>query len=103
MAERDAEMMIQMGLKPTLLVNTHVHADHITGTGKLKNILPGTKSVISKVSGGQADVKVSEGDKISFGSRYGSVVDWAKTIQMVHRFDPCWFERWCAFSPWSWR
>ncbi|CAM9154763.1 unnamed protein product [Ascophyllum nodosum] len=70
MAERDAEMMIQMGLKPTLLVNTHVHADHITGTGKLKNILPGTKSVISKVSGGQADVKVSEGDKISFGSRF---------------------------------
>lgn len=29
-AERDAEMMSQMGLKPTLLLNTHVHADHIT-------------------------------------------------------------------------
>eukprot|EP00752_Nemacystus_decipiens_P013829 g12278.t1 len=69
-AERDAEMVTQMGLKPTLLLNTHVHADHITGTGKLKKMLPGTKSVLSEVSGGKADVKFCDGDKIHFGSRY---------------------------------
>ncbi|CAM9916363.1 unnamed protein product, partial [Hapterophycus canaliculatus] len=61
MAERDAEMVLQMGLKPTLLLNTHVHADHITGTGKLKAALPSTKSVLSEASGGQADVKVNDG------------------------------------------
>eukprot|EP00903_Cladosiphon_okamuranus_P015911 g14696.t1 len=69
-AERDAEMVSQMGLKPTLLLNTHVHADHITGTGKLKKMLPGTKSVLSEVSGGKADVKFCDGERIHFGSRY---------------------------------
>lgn len=68
-AERDAEIVIQMGLEPKLLVNTHVHADHITGTGALKRLLPGTKSVISEVSGAKADIKISEGDKLHFGSR----------------------------------
>lgn len=68
-AERDAEMVAQMGLELKLLVDTHIHADHITGTGKLKTIVPGTKSVLSEASGGQADVKIAEGDKISFGSR----------------------------------
>lgn len=71
-AERDAEMVSQMGLTPTLLLNTHVHADHITGTGKLKAMVPGTKSVLSEASGGKADMKVSDGDKIPFGSRSGS-------------------------------
>lgn len=69
MAERDAETISQMGLKPALLLNTHVHADHITGTGKLKAMLPSTKSVLSEASGGQADVKISDGDKIPFGTR----------------------------------
>lgn len=68
-AERDAEMAAQMGLKVTLLLNTHVHADHITGTGKLKTMIPGSRSVLSEVSGAQADIKISEGDEIRFGSR----------------------------------
>lgn len=68
-AERDAQMASEMGLKVTLLVNTHVHADHITGTGKLKKMISGSRSVLSEVSGGQADVKINEGDKIHFGSR----------------------------------
>ena len=50
-------------------VNTHAHADHITGTYLLKQKLPGVKSVISEASGAVADVKIQPGDKISFGSR----------------------------------
>lgn len=70
MAERDSQMVTEMGLKPTLLLNTHVHADHITGTGKLKTLLPGgAKSGLSEASGGQADVKIQDGEKIRFGSR----------------------------------
>ena len=48
-------------------MNTHVHADHITGTGELKRLLPGCKSVIAGVSNAVADVKVKHGDKIKFG------------------------------------
>lgn len=68
-AERDAEMVAQMGLELKMALNTHVHADHVTGTGKLKTIVPGTKSVLSEASGGRADVKISDGDTIVFGSR----------------------------------
>jgi len=49
-------------------VNTHVHADHVTGTGILKN-LTGCKSVISKISGASADVFVNDGEKIDFGDQ----------------------------------
>ena len=50
------------------LVNTHVHADHVTGTGQLKKILGESfRSVLSENSGGEADVKIKEGDVIEFG------------------------------------
>jgi len=49
-------------------VNTHVHADHVTGTGILKN-LTGCKSVISKISGASADVFINDGEKIDFGDQ----------------------------------
>lgn len=49
-----------------ILVNTHMHADHITGTGVLKK-LSGCKSIISSASGAKADILVGEKDTISFG------------------------------------
>jgi len=67
LAERDAEIIIDLGLKLLYSVNTHVHADHITGTGLLKKYIPDSKSVISKVSGATADVYVQPGEKIKFG------------------------------------
>lgn len=66
-AERDAKLIKDMGLKLVYGVNTHVHADHITGTGELKKLLPGCKSVIAEVSRANADVKINHGDKIKFG------------------------------------
>lgn len=51
------------------LVNTHVHADHVTGTGKLKERIPGFKSILSKASGGKADILVEDGEVITFGKQ----------------------------------
>lgn len=48
-------------------VNTHMHADHITGTGKLKCLLPGCQSMISRSSGAKADILLNPDDQISFG------------------------------------
>jgi sulfur dioxygenase len=50
-----------------------MHADHVTGTGLLKKLLPGSKSLISKSSGAQADVYVEEGVDIQFGRHRLSV------------------------------
>lgn len=44
-----------------------MHADHVTGTSKLKELLPGSKSVISKASGAKADLFLNSGDRIDFG------------------------------------
>ena len=60
-----SKVMRNKCLFPT--VNTHVHADHITGTGILKN-LTGCKSLICKLSGAKADVFVNDGDTIEFGN-----------------------------------
>merc|ERR1711872_570013 len=54
-AERDVGLVRQLGLNLQFVLNTHVHADHITGTGRLKRLLPNTKSVISKASGAKSD------------------------------------------------
>ena len=48
------------------LVNTHCHADHITGTGILKTKTK-CRSLISEQSGAQADILLNDGDKIQYG------------------------------------
>lgn len=48
-------------------VNTHCHADHITGSGLLRSLLPGCQSIISRLSGAQADLHLEDGDSIHFG------------------------------------
>lgn len=68
LAERDKKLVDELGLDLKYVMNTHVHADHVTGTGLLKNILgPNVKSVISTVSGANADVKLNHGDNLGFG------------------------------------
>jgi glyoxylase-like metal-dependent hydrolase (beta-lactamase superfamily II) len=34
--ERDLQLIDELGLKLTQTANTHCHADHITGSGKIK-------------------------------------------------------------------
>ena len=69
--ERDIKLISDLKLKLVGMVNTHVHADHITGTGLIKVNHPeiGTKSILARASGGKADVHVDPGDSIPFGER----------------------------------
>ena len=50
-------------------VNTHVHADHITGSGILKALLPSCQSAIAKIGGAQADVLLDDGQLLAFGEQ----------------------------------
>lgn len=58
------------------IVNTHIHADHVTGSARLRSHPrhSGARSVVSKASGGVADRLVGEGEAISVGSRSLTVV-----------------------------
>lgn len=67
-AERDAGLARELGVTVKYALNTHCHADHITGTAKLRELI-GCKSLISEASGAKADVHVKPGDEIKYGSR----------------------------------
>lgn len=54
------------------VLNTHVHADHVTGSGLIKSRLnlgnsPKVISIISESSGAEADIFVDDGDVIDCG------------------------------------
>ncbi|XP_014672444.1 PREDICTED: persulfide dioxygenase ETHE1, mitochondrial-like isoform X2 [Priapulus caudatus] len=67
MVERDSRLVEQLKLNLKYALNTHVHADHVTGTGLLKKTFPQCRSVLSELSGGKADIYVKHGDKVSVG------------------------------------
>mmetsp|Transcript_3218 Transcript_3218/g.19982 ORF Transcript_3218/g.19982 Transcript_3218/m.19982 type:complete len:116 (-) Transcript_3218:1952-2299(-) len=66
MVERDLQVVDELRLKLKYVLNTHCHADHITGSGNTKTLRPGVKS-ITKASGAQADINLGPGDEVEFG------------------------------------
>uniref|UniRef100_A0A0E0JM58 persulfide dioxygenase n=1 Tax=Oryza punctata TaxID=4537 RepID=A0A0E0JM58_ORYPU len=68
--DRDLNLIKELGLKLVYAMNTHVHADHVTGTGLIKTKLPGVKSVIAKASKAKGDHFIEHGDKLYFGNLF---------------------------------
>ncbi|KAJ7960645.1 persulfide dioxygenase ETHE1-like, mitochondrial [Quillaja saponaria] len=68
--ERDLSLVRELGLKLIYAMNTHVHADHVTGSGIIKTQVPDVKSIISKASNSKADILIEAGDKIYFGDLF---------------------------------
>lgn len=68
--DRDVALIVELGLTLTHVIETHVHADHVTGAAMLKKRL-GAKTVVGERSGMPfADVLAKQGDVIRFG-KYG--------------------------------
>jgi len=67
--DRDLEVIDSFDLNLVYAINTHAHADHITGTGLLKQRIPELESIISAASGAQSDQTISDGDTIVFGNQ----------------------------------
>ena len=66
--DRDSALLNELGLKPQYSVETHVHADHITGGSALRERFD-CAVVISRASGANnADVYVDDGDEIEAGT-----------------------------------
>merc|ERR1719329_2024064 len=64
MVDCDLAVVNDLGLKLKYAINTHCHADHITGSGDLKAKVTGLQSVIAESSGARADVHIKHGDAI---------------------------------------
>ena len=65
--ERDLECIDELGLTLTMCINTHCHADHITGSGEIKKLRPKCESVISKRAGALGDILIDDGHVIECG------------------------------------
>jgi sulfur dioxygenase len=66
--ERDATLIDELGLKLLFALDTHVHADHVTATGALRQRF-GSRTVVSERAGvACADWLVKHGDRIRFGA-----------------------------------
>lgn len=67
--DRDEAYIRELGLKLKYVVNTHVHADHVSGSGLLKKRFADDdcKSVISKASGALADIILEPYDILLLG------------------------------------
>ena len=65
--ERDLQLLDELGLTLRYVLETHVHADHVTSAGMLRDRL-GARTVLSKHAGVDcADLLVGDGDGIGFG------------------------------------
>lgn len=65
--ERDLGLIAELGLELRYALDTHIHADHVTALGALRD-RTGCKTVFSERAGaGCADVHAKEGDRIRFG------------------------------------
>jgi sulfur dioxygenase len=69
LVRRDTALLGELGLKLVATLETHVHADHVTGAWLLKQ-RTGSKIMLSKASGAEgADRYLGQDDVVGFGGR----------------------------------
>lgn len=65
--DRDLTLLEELGLELVYALDTHVHADHITGSGELRN-RTGAQVVASRRGAACADIRVQGGDGLRLGN-----------------------------------
>lgn len=72
--DRDVQHIKELGLNVKYLLETHIHADHITGAGPIRKRTQG-KIVVHKKSGSEcADILAVEGDVFKLGKQEIKVI-----------------------------
>ena len=73
--ERDLQLIKELGLDLKYTLETHIHADHITASGKIRQKL-GSKAVVHRNSESDcADILLADGDAIRLGEQEIRVVE----------------------------
>jgi len=69
MLERDLKLLNELGLKLKYVLDTHVHADHITAAGEIRN-RTGAKSALSKDAQVECvDIALTDGQELFLGAK----------------------------------
>ena len=70
LAPRDAALLQELDLKLAWTLETHIHADHVTGAAMMKHRF-GSRIALSADSGAEgADRYLAHGDRVPFGGRH---------------------------------
>jgi sulfur dioxygenase len=65
--DRDLKLISEMGLNLKYIIDTHIHADHITGSGEIRKITGAKTAISSEALVPCADLALKGGDEIKFG------------------------------------
>lgn len=65
--DRDLKLIEELGLNLIYVLDTHIHADHVTGAGEIRERLEVKTAVPKNANVLCADLNLSEGDEIKFG------------------------------------
>ncbi|MBD2293749.1 MBL fold metallo-hydrolase [Anabaena sphaerica FACHB-251] len=66
--ERDSQLIQELGLTLHYCLETHIHADHITGTGKLRQLTGCLGAIPENAAANCADQKIKDGEILELGS-----------------------------------
>lgn len=67
--QRDLKLISELSLKLKYILETHVHADHITGAYLLKEQTQAEIALSSRSNAKGADIYLNDGDELMFGSQ----------------------------------
>ena len=70
---RDAALLRELGLTLAWTLDTHVHADHVTGAWLLRQRLGSRIALAAAAGASGADRALQHGDKVAFGPRHVEV------------------------------
>ena len=65
--DRDLRLVAELGLELVYTLDTHVHADHVTGSGELRRATGALSGVSAVAEVGCVDRKLEHGDVLRFG------------------------------------
>lgn len=71
---RDIKFIKQLGLKLKYTMETHIHADHVTGSGLLRNEFNSRAAVHKNSNSDCADILLSDGDTLKLGDEVIKVI-----------------------------
>jgi len=72
--ERDIKFIKQLGLELKYTLETHIHADHVTGSGLLRDEFGSQAAVHKNSQSDCADILLSDGDKLKLGDEVIDII-----------------------------